>query len=335
MNIREEQENREHLIFSPYASFSDESRGRDRDEEPCPMRTIYQRDRDRIIHCKTFRRLKHKTQVFLAPEGDHYRTRLTHTLEVAQIARSIARALNLNEDLTEAIALGHDLGHTPFGHAGERTLNSLCPMGFAHYKQSIRVVEFLEKDGQGLNLTWEVRDGILNHRTSGNPSTLEGKAVRLSDKIAYINHDIDDGIRAGILKESDIPSEYTDVLGNSTKERLNTMISDIIMNSIGKNDLVMSEPVHKAMTELRKFMFESLYLNPTAKSEEAKADKLITELYRYYVANTDKLPDTYKRFITEFDERPEQVVCDYIAGMSDQYSISKFQEIFVPKAWKG
>ena len=307
MNIREEQEKREHLIFSPYASFSDESRGRDRDEEPCPMRTIYQRDRDRIIHCKTFRRLKHKTQVFLAPEGDHYRTRLTHTLEVAQIARSIARALNLNEDLTEAIALGHDLGHTPFGHAGERTLNSLCPMGFAHYKQSIRVVEFLEKDGQGLNLTWEVRDGILNHRTSGNPSTLEGKAVRLSDKIAYINHDIDDGIRAGILKESDIPSEYTDVLGNSTKERLNTMISDIIMNSIGKNDLVMSEPVRKAMTELRKFMFESLYLNPTAKSEEAKADKLITELYRYYVANTDKLPDTYKRFITEFDERPEQV----------------------------
>ncbi|RGZ69072.1 deoxyguanosinetriphosphate triphosphohydrolase [Lachnospira eligens] len=335
MNIREEQEKREHLIFSPYASFSDESRGRDRDEEPCPMRTIYQRDRDRIIHCKAFRRLKHKTQVFLAPEGDHYRTRLTHTLEVAQIARSIARALNLNEDLTEAIALGHDLGHTPFGHAGERTLNSLCPMGFAHYRQSIRVVEFLEKDGQGLNLTWEVRDGILNHRTSGNPSTLEGKAVRLSDKIAYINHDIDDGIRAGILKESDIPSEYTDVLGNSTKERLNTMISDIIMNSIGKNDLVMSEPVRKAMTELRKFMFESLYLNPTAKSEEEKADKLITELYRYYVANTDKLPDTYKRFITEFDERPEQVVCDYIAGMSDQYSISKFQEIFVPKAWKG
>lgn len=335
MNIREEQEKREHLIFSPYASFSDESKGRDRDEEPCPMRTIYQRDRDRIIHCKAFRRLKHKTQVFLAPEGDHYRTRLTHTLEVAQIARSIARALNLNEDLTEAIALGHDLGHTPFGHAGERTLNSLCPMGFAHYKQSIRVVELLEKDGKGLNLTWEVRDGIVNHRTSGNPSTLEGKAVRLSDKIAYINHDIDDGIRAGILKESDIPSEYTYVLGNSTKERLNTMISDIIMNSIGKNDLVMSEPVHKAMTELRKFMFESLYLNPTAKSEEAKADKLITELYRYYVANTDKLPDTYKRFITEFDERPEQVVCDYIAGMSDQYSISKFQEIFVPKAWKG
>ena len=335
MNIREQQKKREHLILSPYASFSDESRGRDREEEQCPMRTIYQRDRDRIIHCKAFRRLKHKTQVFLAPEGDHYRTRLTHTLEVAQIARSIARALNLNEDLTEAIALGHDLGHTPFGHAGERTLNSLCPMGFAHYKQSIRVVELLEKDGQGLNLTWEVRDGIVNHRTSGNPSTLEGKAVRLSDKIAYINHDIDDAIRANIFKEKDIPLQYTDVLGHSTKERLNTMINDIIVNSLGKNDIVMSEPIHRAMTELRKFMFDSLYMNPTAKSEEVKADKLITELYRYYVANTDKLPDTYKRFIREFDERPEQVVCDYIAGMSDQYSISKFQEIFVPKAWKG
>lgn len=335
MNIREQQEKREHLILSPYASFSDESRGRDREEEQCPMRTIYQRDRDRIIHCKAFRRLKHKTQVFLAPEGDHYRTRLTHTLEVAQIARSIARALNLNEDLTEAIALGHDLGHTPFGHAGERTLNSLCPMGFAHYKQSIRVVELLEKDGQGLNLTWEVRDGIVNHRTSGNPSTLEGKAVRLSDKIAYINHDIDDAIRANIFKEKDIPAQYTDILGHSTKERLNTMINDIIVNSLGKNDIVMSEPIHRAMTELRKFMFDSLYMNPTAKSEEVKADKLITELYRYYVANTDKLPDTYKRFIREFDERPEQVVCDYIAGMSDQYSISKFQEIFVPKAWKG
>ena len=335
MTIREQTQEIQARTLSKYASLSQNSLGRERPVEDCPLRTPYARDRDRILHCKSFRRLMHKTQVFLAPEGDHYRTRLTHTLEVAQIARSIARALNLNEDLTEAIALGHDLGHTPFGHAGERTLNSLCPMGFAHYKQSIRVVEFLEKDGQGLNLTWEVRDGILNHRTSGNPSTLEGKAVRLSDKIAYINHDIDDGIRAGILKESDIPSEYTDVLGNSTKERLNTMISDIIMNSIGKNDLVMSEPVRKAMTELRKFMFESLYLNPTAKSEEAKADKLITELYRYYVANTDKLPDTYKRFITEFDERPEQVVCDYIAGMSDQYSISKFQEIFVPKAWKG
>ena len=335
MTVREETQTIERLTLSPYAALSEQSFGRRTPEPEDDLRTCYQRDRDRILHCKSFRRLKQKTQVFLSPEGDHYRTRLTHTLEVSQIARTIARALRLNEDLTEAIALGHDLGHAPFGHAGEAVLNEICPEGFRHYIQSVRVVEVLEKNGLGLNLTKEVRDGMMNHSTSRMPKTLEGKIVRLSDKIAYINHDIDDGIRAGILKESDIPSEYTDVLGNSTKERLNTMISDIIINSIGKNDLVMSEPVRKAMTELRKFMFESLYLNPTAKSEEAKADKLITELYRYYVANTDKLPDTYKRFITEFDERPEQVVCDYIAGMSDQYSISKFQEIFVPKAWKG
>ncbi|MGN0328999.1 MAG: deoxyguanosinetriphosphate triphosphohydrolase [Lachnospira sp.] len=335
MNIREEQEKREHEYMSPYASFSDESRGRDRQEKACEMRTIYQRDRDRILHSKSFRRLKHKTQVFLAPEGDHYRTRLTHTLEVSQIARSISRALRLNEDLTEAIALGHDLGHTPFGHAGERTLNELCPSGFSHYKQSIRVVEFLEKDGLGLNLTWEVRDGILNHRTSGHPSTLEGKVVRLSDKIAYINHDIDDAIRAKIFSEDDIPSKYTDILGKSTKERLNTLINDIILNSLGKNDIVMSANVHEAMTELRQFMFASLYMNPTAKSEEIKADKLIRELYKYYVANIEELPDNYKRFITEMGEKPEIVVCDYIAGMSDQYSVSKFQDIFVPKSWKG
>ncbi len=335
MNIREEQEKHEHEYLNPYASFSDMSKGRDRFEPECPMRTIYQRDRDRIIHCKSFRRLKHKTQVFLAPEGDHYRTRLTHTLEVSQIARSIARALRLNEDLTEAIALGHDLGHTPFGHAGERTLDKICPYGFSHYKQSIRVVEFLEKDGQGLNLTWEVRDGIVNHRTTGRPSTMEGKVVRLSDKIAYINHDIDDAIRAKIFSEDDIPSKYTDVLGNSTKARLNTLINDIIINSMGKNDIVMSDTIHMAMTELRQFMFESLYKNPTAKSEEAKAYKLITELYNYYTENINELPDNYKRFINEFSEPPEKVVCDYIAGMSDQYSIAKFEEIYVPKSWKG
>lgn len=334
MNIRERQELTEHEILSPYASFSDQSRGRDIKEEPCEIRTIYQRDRDRIIHCKAFRRLKHKTQVFLAPEGDHYRTRLTHTLEVAQIARTIARALRLNEDLTEAIALGHDLGHTPFGHAGERVLNSICPLGFAHYRQSVRVVEFLEKDGRGLNLTWEVRDGILNHRTAGNPSTLEGKVVRLSDKIAYINHDIDDGIRAGIISEEDIPREYTDLLGNSTKERLNTLINDIVINSNNRDDIYMSDRIGGAMKELREHMFTHLYLNPAAKSEEEKADKLITELYRYYIANIDKLPDNYKMFITEYNQAKEQVVCDYIAGMSDQYSIMKFQEIFVPKAWK-
>lgn len=334
MNIREEQEKREHEYMSPYASFSDQSRGRDREEPQCDMRTIYQRDRDRILHCKSFRRLKHKTQVFLAPAGDHYRTRLTHTLEVAQIARSIGRALKLNEDLIEAIALGHDLGHTPFGHAGERTLDKLCPSGFAHYKQSVRVVELLENDGKGLNLTWEVRDGIINHRTSGKPATLEGNVVRLSDKIAYINHDIDDAIRAGIFAENDIPKIYTSILGNSTKERLNTLINDIIVSSRDKDGIYMSQEIGDAMNSLRQYMFSNLYTNPTAKSEEVKAYKLITELYNYYVANVDALPDNFKQFIDEGEEL-ERVVCDYISGMTDQYCVSKFNEIYVPKSWKG
>ena len=334
MNIREEQEKYEHEHLSRFAGFSDESQGRDRPDVPCTVRPAYQRDRDRILHCKSFRRLKHKTQVFLSPQGDHYRTRLTHTLEVSQIARTISRALRLNEDLTEAAALGHDLGHTPFGHAGERTLNRICPMGFVHSEQSIRIVEKLEKDGQGLNLTKEVRDGILNHQTSSMPSTLEGKVVRLSDKIAYINHDIDDAIRAKIFSETDIPKAFTEVLGDTTKSRLNTMIQDIIHNSIGKNEICMSDEVHQAMMELRKFMFGSLYQNPLAKSEEAKADKLITELYGYYMDNIEALPDNYRRFITECGETPERVVCDYIAGMSDQYSVAKFEEIFVPTSWK-
>jgi dGTPase len=334
MNIREEQEKREHEYLSPYASFSDMSRGRDRDEPQCEMRTIYQRDRDRILHCKSFRRLKHKTQVFLAPTGDHYRTRLTHTLEVSQIARSIGRALNLNEDLIEAIALGHDLGHTPFGHAGERTLNSICPYGFAHYEQSVRVVEFLENDGKGLNLTWEVRDGILNHKTTGTPATLEGNVVRLSDKIAYINHDIDDAIRAGIFEENQIPKIYTSILGNSTRERLNTLIKDIITNSRGKDGIFMSDEVGDAMTSLRQYMFSNLYTNPTAKSEETKAYKLITELYNYYMENPDTLPENYRQFV-EDGQQIERVICDYISGMTDQYCVSKFTEIFVPKSWKG
>ena len=240
MNIREQIEEQEKQFLSPYAAHSADSEGRDKEEELCDMRTVYQRDRDRIIHSKAFRRLKHKTQVFLSPEGDHYRTRLTHTLEVSQIARTIARSLKLNEDLTEAIALGHDLGHTPFGHAGERGLNEYCDFGFAHYRQSVRVVELLEKDGLGLNLTKEVRDGILNHRTSGNPKTLEGKVVRLSDKIAYINHDIDDAIRANILNNEDIPKEYRDVLGSTTKDRLDTLIRDIVYNSMDKPDIIMS-----------------------------------------------------------------------------------------------
>lgn len=334
MNIREKQEEREKYTLSPYAALSVNSRGRDRDEEDCDVRTVYQRDRDRILHCKSFRRLKDKTQVFLDPMGDHYRTRMTHTLEVSQIARSIARALALNEDLTEAIALGHDLGHTPFGHAGERTLDEVCSDGFAHYKQSIRVVELLEKDGNGLNLTWETRDGILNHRTAGNPATLEGKVVRLSDKIAYINHDIDDAIRAKIFTEDYIPKEFSTVLGNTTKTRLNTMINDIISHSEGKNDIQMSEEVDVAMKGLRKFMFETLYVNPVAKSEEIKARKMMIELYEYYRKNLDELPQNYQRFISQWGEKPERVVCDYIAGMTDRYCVSKFEEIFIPLSWK-
>ncbi|MDY2820424.1 MAG: deoxyguanosinetriphosphate triphosphohydrolase, partial [Hominisplanchenecus sp.] len=237
MTIREMAEQREEAYFSPYAALSSKSRGRDVEEPPCDIRPVYQRDRDRILHSKSFRRLKHKTQVFLQPQGDHYRTRLTHTLEVAQTGRTIARALRMNEDLVEAIALGHDLGHTPFGHAGESALNEVCPLGFTHYEQSIRVVEILEKKGKGLNLTWEVRDGIRNHRMAGNPATLEGKIVRLSDKSAYINHDIDDAERAGILTEAEIPKEYRQILGSTTKERLNTLIHDIVIHSQGKDDI--------------------------------------------------------------------------------------------------
>ena len=256
MTIREMAELREQEYFSPYASLSIHTRGREIYEKPCDIRPVYQRDRDRIIHCKSFRRLKHKTQVFIKPQGDHYRDRLTHTLEVAQIGRTIARALRLNEDLTEAIALGHDLGHTPFGHSGEKALNEVCPCGFAHYAQSVRVVELLEKKGKGLNLTWEVRDGIRNHRTSGNPSTLEGKVVRLSDKIAYINHDIDDAERGGILKEDEIPLEYRQVLGYTIRERLNTVIHDIIDNSMNKPDIIMSPGMEKTIRSLRIFMFD-------------------------------------------------------------------------------
>lgn len=334
MNIRQKNEEMEKKFLSPYAALSCESKGRDREEPQCDLRTVYQRDRDRIIHCKAFRRLKHKTQVFLAPMGDHYRTRLTHTLEVSQIARTIAKSLDLNEDLTEAIALGHDLGHTPFGHAGERTLNKLCSKGFRHYEQSIRVVEVLENNGRGLNLTKEVRDGIINHRTSGNPSTLEGKVVRLSDKIAYINHDIDDAIRGKIICEEDIPKEYTDVLGNTTKKRLDTLVKDIVRNSYGVNDILMSDEVQKAMMDLRQYMFTSVYTNPLAKSEESKAYEMITLLFEYYLKHIDEMPDEFKYLINECGEDEEQVVCDYIAGMSDQYSVSTFQTIFIPKSWK-
>lgn len=338
MNIREEQEMWEEQYLSPYASLSKNSIGRDRDEKQCDMRTVYQRDRDRIIHCKAFRRLKHKTQVFLAPEGDHYRTRLTHTLEVSQIARSISRALRLNEDLTEAIALGHDLGHTPYGHAGEAALNAALTAdgfekGFKHYEQSLRVVEKLEKDGRGLNLTREVRDGILNHGTRMTPSTMEGKVVRLSDKIAYINHDIDDAIRAHIMSERDIPREYTDMLGHSTTERLDTLIHDVISNSRGKADIIMSEEKYSCMRSLREYMFRSVYTNPMAKSEEVKAKKLLRELYEYYKEHIEALPANCFTQIWEKNEPVNLVVCDYIAGMSDQYVVHKFEEIFVPRSW--
>ena len=334
MNNRQVQEEWEINHLSKFAAHSVNSKGRDIYEDECDIRTVYQRDRDRILHCKSFRRLKHKTQVFLSPEGDHYRTRLTHTLEVAQIGRTIARALRLNEDLTEAIALGHDLGHTPFGHAGERVLNEVCPLGFKHYEQSIRVVEFLEKDGLGLNLTKEVRDGILNHRTAGNPSTMEGKIIRLSDKIAYINHDIDDAIRGRILKEDEIPREYTDILGNSTKARLNTLIHDIINESMDKDDIIMSKDVEYAMTNLRKYMFESVYTNPAAKSEELKAHKMLNEMYLYFMEHYDEIPESFRHMEELNNESMERVVCDYIAGMSDQYAINIFKKIYIPVSWK-
>lgn len=334
MTIRESTEAWEAQWLSPYASLSRNSRGREKDEPECDIRPVYQRDRDRILHCKSFRRLKHKTQVFLTPKGDHYRTRLTHTLEVAQTARTIARALRLNEDLTEAIALGHDLGHTPFGHAGERALNQVCSEGFAHNEQSVRIVERLEKGGKGLNLTWEVRDGILNHQMSGKPSTLEGMVVRYSDKIAYINHDVDDAIRAGVIREDEIPRTYTDILGHSTRERLNTMIHDIVNNSQEQPKIRMSEDVEFAFRGMRKYMFENVYTNPKAKGEEKKAENILKELFRYYMDHPELLSNEYIERMWQTGETQERSVCDYIAGMTDQYAIAKFQEFFVPVSWR-
>lgn len=334
MNLRERQEAREHEILSPHAAFADESLGRDRREEQCDIRTDFQRDRDRILHSKAFRRLKQKTQVFLAPEGDHYRTRLTHTLEVAQNARTIARALMLNEDLTEAIALGHDLGHTPFGHAGERALHRLQKEqgGFHHNVQSVRVVERLEKDGKGLNLTREVRDGIVNHQTRSMPMTLEGKIVRLSDKIAYINSDIDDAIRAGIIREDDIPRELTDILGDTTNSRLNTLVHDIVRNSEDKSDICMSPKVEKAMYALRQFLFDSVYTNPLAKGEEKKVEHMIVQLYEYYLKHSQEMPSEFLTLIDEGDGE-QRVVCDFIACMSDRYAVNLYKEIMIPKSW--
>ena len=332
MTIRETLEQWEVEYLSPYATHSKDSKGRLKEEEQCDIRTVFQRDRDRIIHCKAFRRLKDKTQVFLTPEGDHYRTRLTHTLEVSQNARTIARALRMNEELVEGIALGHDLGHTPFGHAGERALNRVCPLGFEHNEQSVRTVDRLEKSGKGLNLTIEVRDGILNHQTIGKPHTLEGKIVQFSDKIAYIHHDMDDAIRGGILTEKDVPAEIGDVIGYTTNERLNHFIHDIVSTSFGKNEIRMSEPVAEAMKKLRKFMFERVYQNPEAKSEEGKAEVLMETLYLYYMKHVDELPEEFLNLLSEGEPR-ERVVCDYVGAMSDRFAIAKYEEIYIPKSW--
>ena len=318
--------------LSPHAALSEKTRGRRRPEEPCPIRTDYQRDRDRILHCNSFRRLKHKTQVFLAPQGDHYRTRLTHTLEVSQIARTIARALNLNEDLTEAIALGHDLGHTPFGHAGERALNRICPFPFYHHLQSVRVTDVLERDGKGLNLTYEVRNGIVCHSSGGGEAqavTLEGRIVRLSDKVAYINHDIEDAVRAEVLSEGDLPFEAVYVLGRSKSERLTTIIRSVVENS--SDDIKMAPEVEKAHNSLRSFMFEYVYTNPVAKGQESKAEALVEKLYGYYLKNLDKLPEFYRSLMEKFPK--ERVICDYIAGMTDQYAVNQYEALFIPKFW--
>lgn len=333
MTIRENLEQWEEDYLSPYAAKSKNSKGRLREETECDIRPVFQRDRDRIIHCKAFRRLKDKTQVFLTPEGDHYRTRLTHTLEVSQNARTIAKALKLNEELVEAIALGHDLGHTPFGHAGERALNRVCPLGFDHSVQSVRTVDRLEKNGHGLNLTYEVRDGILNHQTSGRPHTLEGKVVRLSDKIAYIHHDMDDAVRAGILRESDVPEEIRAVLGSTPGERLDCFIHDIVTNSMDQNDIIMSEQVGRAMRDIRQFMFDNVYKNPIAKSEELKAEMLMETLYHHYMKHADEMPEEFLRLLSEGEPR-ERVVCDYVGAMTDRFAIALYSDIFVPKSWQ-
>ena len=328
-------ENREYEILSPLAFKVKESKGRAIDEEKCEFRTDFQRDRDRIVHSKAFRRLIHKTQVFLSPEGDHYRTRLTHTLEVAQVSRTVARILAYNEDLTEAIALGHDLGHTPFGHVGEAVLNKIHPGGFVHSQQSLRTVDVIEDTSRrrGLNLTFEVRDGILNHSSSGSPATREGQIVQICDRIAYVNHDIDDAIRGGIIKGHDIPERITDVIGHSLTERINTMIHGVVTYSGGKDDIVMNPEIEEAMLDLRSFLFENVYTNPAAKAQEVQAENLVTYLYEYYMSHIDKLPEEYLAMISDREEPEERVVCDYIAGMTDRFAVNKLKDLFIPSQW--
>lgn len=333
MTVREELERREHRQLNPLAAFADQTQGRPHGEtsQENDVRTCYQRDTDKIVHSKAFRRLMHKTQVFLNPEGDHYRTRLTHTLEVTRIARTITRALGLNEDLTEAIAMGHDLGHTPFGHAGEDALNQLMPGGFQHNEQSLRVVDFLENDGRGLNLSYEVRMGIVGHTGSYIPETLEGQIVRYSDRIAYINHDIDDAIRAGILDSSAIPRDLAQLLGDNHAQRIDTFVCDMILTSREAGEILLSPKVDQALKDLRSFMFEKVYRNPIAKGEEGKAKVMLSKLFEHYVNHPEDLPVSFQPQMS-FDGL-ERTVCDYIAGMTDNYAVDKYTEIFIPMGW--
>ena len=329
MNIREQIESYEKSFLSDKATLSINTLGRAEDEPKCDLRTDFQRDRDRIIHSKSFRRLKHKTQVFLAPESDHYRTRLTHTLEVAQIARTIARALRLNEDLTEAIALGHDLGHTPFGHAGERAIQELASFDFTHFEQSVRVCTSIEKKGKGLNLTKEVLDGILCHTRGQDAFTLEGRIIRFADRIAYINHDIDDAVRAGIITEDDLPKEATDFLGKTKSERINSMVASVVKNSV--DDIMMDDVTFKYYDMLHEYLYKSVYLNPQAKSEESKVLGIIKGLYDYFIEHPEKLSGEYADICAS--EGVERAVVDYISGMTDHFAILTYSNIYIPKSW--
>ncbi len=333
LGIREQTELIERFVLAPYATHACDSLGRDRKEPPCSMRTVFQRDRDRIIHCKAFRRLKHKTQVYLAPGNDHYRTRLVHTLEVSQISRTIARALRLNEDLTEAIALGHDLGHTPFGHAGERVLDIVLAAsgGFRHYEQGVRVVEKLENNGRGLNLTKEVRDGILCHTKGPEAFTPEGRIIRIADKIAYMNHDIDDSIRAGILSEDDIPAHLRKILGTGSSQRINNMILNVYQNS-PQGQIGMSPDFSDAFYELHAFLYQNVYKGSKAKAEEGKAEDMIESLFHYLCNHPDKVPAEYRQIMRE--EGIRRAVADYIAGMSDTYAVELYKDIFIPRGWE-
>ncbi len=329
VKVKENIYKKESEYLSKYATFSNLTLGRQKKETPCDMRTEFQRDRDRIIYSKAFLRLKNKTQVFFSPEGDHYMTRLTHTLEVTQIARSISRVLSLNEDLTEAIALGHDLGHTPFGHSGERLLNKLSPNGFKHNEQSLRVVDVLENDGEGLNLTFEVRDGILNHTSKGAPKTLEGQVVSLADRIAYLNHDVEDAIRAKIIKTENMPQIVLSALGKTSKERINSMINGVYSMSFNKDKVLVEPSVFEAMTIFREFMFEKVYNTDAARGEEEKAYSMLTAIYEYFMSNLDKLPNPYKKLLDKYVK--EEVICDYISGMTDRYAVAVMKSIYIPK----